>query len=79
MNSEYIVYNMSCSIIGYKLGEDLDIQITIEDTLTEETMVIQLISPYSETVKKISRYDQFKVLSEWFCKKIGAPHIDFFS
>lgn len=73
MNSESIVYSLPCAIVGYKLEEDQDIHIIIEDTLTEETMVIELISPYCESVKKTSRYNQFKLLSEWFYKNIGVP------
>jgi len=75
--SECIVYSLPCAIVGFKLEDDRDIHIIIEDTITEETMVVEIISPDCQEVRMTSRYSQFEILNKWFYDNIGVPENHF--
>ncbi|HLG36351.1 MAG TPA: hypothetical protein VI757_15845 [Bacteroidia bacterium] len=72
-NSEKIIYSVPCAIVGFKREEDKDIHVIVEDTSTEETLVIEIISAECLSVQKTSRHLLFKNLEEWFVKNIGRP------
>jgi len=71
--SETKVYSIDCLIIGYKLEDDKDIHIIIEDEKTDSTMVIEIPSSECFDIQKTSRYILFNDLDEWFSKNIGHP------
>ena len=71
--SEQQVYSLVCAIVGFKHEADQDIHIIVEDTLTEQTMVVEMISPACMGVQGTARYEQIKELYTWFVMNIGNP------
>ncbi len=71
---EDTVYALTCKVLAYKKQEDdKDIHLIIQDLKTGEMMVAEVISSECMSVKKTSRYQQFKNLDEWFVTNIGNP------
>lgn len=78
MKLEDTVYSIECYIIAFKKEtDDKDIHVVIQDPVTKETMVAEVISWECMSVKKTSRVQQFKDLDEWFAKYIGIPKTKF--
>lgn len=78
VKSEDTVYSIECYIIAFKKEtDDKDIHVVIQDPITKETMVAEVISWECMSVKKTSRVQQFKALDEWFAENIGVPKTKF--
>lgn len=78
MQSEDTVYSLTGYVVAYKKQEDdKDIHIVIQDPKTKETMVAEVICSECCSVKKTSRYQQFKEVDEWFTENIGTPKTAF--
>ncbi len=78
LKSETIIYSIDCFIVGYKKDlNDKDIHIIIEDTNTDETMVIEIPSYECFEIQKSSRNELFKQLQEWFSSNVGQPRSKF--
>ena len=76
--SERTVYEMSCSIVGYKReAGDKDIHIILEDEETEETLVAELPSSRCPEINLTSRSKLFFELEKWFVANIGYPTSNF--
>lgn len=75
--SEVTNYSIDCYIIGFKKEDDKDIHIIIEDINTDETMVIEIVSPDCKDVQNTSRKEQMKNLLIWFNNNIGTPRTTF--
>lgn len=76
--SECTVYEMRCSIVGYKRESgDKDIHIILEDEETEETLVAELPSSRCSAIKSTSRSKLFFELEKWFVINIGYPTSNF--
>jgi len=75
---EDTVYSIECYIIAFKKEtDDKDIHVVIQDPITKETMVAEVISWECMSVKKTSRVQQFKELDNWFDENIGKPKTKF--
>ena len=73
LESERTVYTFPCLILGFKREKDRDIHVIVKDTATENTMVIEVISPDCYEVQQTSREEHFRELYEWFYAIIGIP------
>jgi hypothetical protein len=79
LESEDTVYSIFCNIICFKKEkDDKDIHLVIEDPITHETMVAELISSQCSSVLHTSRYEQFKALEEWFTAQVHKPTSKFY-
>ena len=75
---EDTVYSIDCYIIAFKKEtDDKDIHVVIQDPITKETMVAEVVCSECNSVKKTSRYQQFKDLDKWFEENIGSPKTKF--
>lgn len=75
--SETVVYEIECFVIGYKKEPDRDIHVIVEDINTDETMVIEIMSPDCPEVKNTSRHKLAIELYQWFTENIGVPRTSF--
>lgn len=71
LNTETTVYEIEAYIIEYKEEDDRDFHIVIQDPETDETMVVEIVDPECPDIDKTSRYENFKVLREWFTNEFN--------
>lgn len=77
LKSEITVYSINCYLIGYKNEKDKDIHLILQDPVTYETMVAEILSPLCLDVKRTGRYRQVLNLYKWFKENVGIPRSSF--
>jgi hypothetical protein len=68
MKSETTVYEIEAYVIEYKLEDDRDFHVVIEDPKTEEKMVVEIVDPGCPDIDNTSRYEAFTKVRDWFTK-----------
>jgi hypothetical protein len=68
MKSETTVFEIEAYVIEYKKESDRDYHVVIEDPVTEETMVVEIVDQDCPDIDNTSRYDLFKEVRDWFTK-----------
>ena len=66
MKSESTVYELIGYVTDYKLENDRDYHVVIEDPETAETIVVEIVDPDCPDIDKTSRYETFRIVQEWF-------------
>ena len=75
--TESKIYSIDCFLIGYKIEDDKDIHLIIEDINTDETMVAEIPSASCSSIQNTSRAKLFSDLHNWFLTNIGHPTSSF--
>jgi hypothetical protein len=68
LKSERTVYELIGYVTSFKLEDDRDYHVVIEDPDTEVTMVIEILDPDCPGIESTSRYKIFKEVRDWFTK-----------
>ena len=76
LKSERTVYELIGYVTSFKLEDDRDYHVVIEDPETEETMVVEILDPDCPGIESTSRYETFKEVRDWF-KKLFKPTSSF--
>jgi hypothetical protein len=64
--SERKVYEIEAYVVEYKKEDDHDYHIVIQDLITGEDMIAEVIDPECPGISSTSRYKDFKKVRDWF-------------
>lgn len=68
LKTERTVYELVGYVTDYKIENDRDYHVVIEDPDTGETMVVEIVDPDCPDIINTSRYETFKEVRSWFKK-----------